>query len=97
VTRRLAPCGQPNTLSVVVVRWSDGAYLEDQDAWKLSGLVREVRTQNQHTTARPPRTTTTTARNNTLSRTNENRSVDHARGLDKARRRLAQRRAPSRR
>ena len=30
VTRSLAPCGQPNVLSVVVVRWSDGAYLEDQ-------------------------------------------------------------------
>lgn len=28
-------------LVVVVVRWSDGAYLEDQDAWKLSGLIRD--------------------------------------------------------
>lgn len=26
----------------VVLRWSDGAYLEDQDAWKLSGLIRDV-------------------------------------------------------
>ena len=29
-------------LAIVVVRWSDGAYLEDQDAWKLSGIVRSV-------------------------------------------------------
>ena len=29
-------------LILVVVRWSDGAFLEDQDAWKLSGLIRSV-------------------------------------------------------
>lgn len=29
-------------LQIVVLRWSDGAYLEDQDAWKLSGLIRDV-------------------------------------------------------
>ncbi|KAJ8598196.1 hypothetical protein CTAYLR_005521 [Chrysophaeum taylorii] len=29
-------------LEIVVVRWSDGVYLEDQDAWKLSGLIRDV-------------------------------------------------------
>lgn len=31
-----------NTLSVQVLRWSDGAYLEDQDHWRLSGIQREV-------------------------------------------------------
>ena len=31
-----------NTLAVEVYRWSDGAYLEDQDYWKVSGIEREV-------------------------------------------------------
>ena len=31
-----------NVLSVQVLRWSDGAYLEDQDHWRLSGIQREV-------------------------------------------------------
>ncbi|MCX6237985.1 MAG: DUF4981 domain-containing protein [Bacteroidia bacterium] len=31
-----------NILSVQVIRWSDGSYLEDQDQWKLSGIQREV-------------------------------------------------------
>jgi beta-galactosidase len=31
-----------NTVSVEVYRWSDGSYLEDQDAWRLSGIDREV-------------------------------------------------------
>ncbi|WBL24678.1 glycoside hydrolase family 2 TIM barrel-domain containing protein [Zunongwangia sp. HGR-M22] len=31
-----------NTLSVQVLRWSDGSYLEDQDHWRLSGIQREV-------------------------------------------------------
>lgn len=31
-----------NTVSVQVIRWSDGAYLEDQDHWRLSGIQREV-------------------------------------------------------
>lgn len=31
-----------NILSVQVIRWSDGAYLEDQDHWHLSGIQREV-------------------------------------------------------
>lgn len=31
-----------NLLSVQVLRWSDGAYLEDQDHWRLSGIQREV-------------------------------------------------------
>lgn len=31
-----------NTIAVEVYRWSDGSYLEDQDAWSLSGIEREV-------------------------------------------------------
>ncbi len=31
-----------NTLCVMVVRWSDGAYLEDQDYWHVSGIQRDV-------------------------------------------------------
>ncbi|MFO7658903.1 MAG: glycoside hydrolase family 2 TIM barrel-domain containing protein [Bacteroidales bacterium] len=31
-----------NLLSVQVIRWSDGSYLEDQDHWRLSGIQREV-------------------------------------------------------
>jgi beta-galactosidase len=31
-----------NTISVRVYRWSDGSYLEDQDAWRLSGIYRDV-------------------------------------------------------
>jgi beta-galactosidase len=36
-----------NTLSVQVLRWSDGSYLEDQDHWRLSGIHREVYLQAQ--------------------------------------------------
>ncbi len=31
-----------NTLSIMVMRWSDGSYLEDQDMWWLSGIFRDV-------------------------------------------------------
>lgn len=31
-----------NILSVQVIRWSDGSYLEDQDHWRMSGIYREV-------------------------------------------------------
>jgi len=31
-----------NTIAVLVVQWSDGTYLEDQDMWWLSGLFRDV-------------------------------------------------------
>jgi beta-galactosidase len=31
-----------NILSVQVIRWSDGVYLEDQDQWRMSGIQREV-------------------------------------------------------
>ncbi len=32
----------PNSISVKVFRWSDGSYLEDQDAWRFSGIYRDV-------------------------------------------------------
>lgn len=31
-----------NRISVMVIRWSDGSYLEDQDMWWLSGIFRDV-------------------------------------------------------
>lgn len=31
-----------NILSVWVIRWSDGSFLEDQDTWRLGGIHREV-------------------------------------------------------
>jgi beta-galactosidase len=31
-----------NSLSVRVLRYSDGSYLEDQDTWRLSGIYRDV-------------------------------------------------------
>ena len=31
-----------NLLAVMVLRWSDGSYLEDQDMWWLSGIFRDV-------------------------------------------------------
>ena len=31
-----------NLISVMVIRWSDGSYLEDQDMWWLSGIFRDV-------------------------------------------------------
>ena len=31
-----------NRLAVEVYRWSDGSYLEDQDMWRLSGILRPV-------------------------------------------------------
>ena len=31
-----------NTLSVEVYRWSDGSWLEDQDMWRFSGILRSV-------------------------------------------------------
>jgi len=40
----ITPYLQPgeNVLSVQVIRWTDGYFLEDQDQWRLSGLHREV-------------------------------------------------------
>ncbi|MFM5337884.1 beta-galactosidase [Aeromonas enteropelogenes] len=40
----LTPClrAGKNRLAVLVLRWSDGAYLEDQDMWWLSGIFRSV-------------------------------------------------------
>ncbi|WP_369047968.1 glycoside hydrolase family 2 TIM barrel-domain containing protein [Tenacibaculum sp. UWU-22] len=31
-----------NKISVAVLRWCDGSYMEDQDHWRLSGIYREV-------------------------------------------------------
>ena len=31
-----------NRIAVMVLRWSDGSYLEDQDMWWLSGIFRSV-------------------------------------------------------
>jgi len=31
-----------NQITAIVLRWSDGSYLEDQDMWWLSGLFRDV-------------------------------------------------------
>ncbi|MCF7802559.1 MAG: DUF4981 domain-containing protein [Candidatus Marinimicrobia bacterium] len=31
-----------NLMAVQVIRWTDGAYLEDQDFWRLSGIFRDV-------------------------------------------------------
>ncbi len=31
-----------NIVSVWVIRWSDGSFLEDQDQWRMSGIHREV-------------------------------------------------------
>ena len=31
-----------NVIDVVVVKWCDGSYLEDQDMFRLSGIFREV-------------------------------------------------------
>jgi beta-galactosidase len=31
-----------NTLVAVVIRWSDGSYLEDQDHWWMAGIYRDV-------------------------------------------------------
>ncbi|HEY4787491.1 MAG TPA: sugar-binding domain-containing protein, partial [Bacteroidales bacterium] len=33
---------EENVVSVQVLRWSDGSYLEDQDHWRVSGIFREV-------------------------------------------------------
>ena len=31
-----------NEIKVLVLKWSDGTYLEDQDMWRMSGIFREV-------------------------------------------------------
>ncbi|MDL5385184.1 beta-galactosidase [Aeromonas hydrophila] len=35
-------CSGDNRLAVLVLRWSDGSYLEDQDMWRMSGIFRSV-------------------------------------------------------
>lgn len=41
---------QENIITIVVYKWCDGAYLEDQDMWRLHGIFRDV-----YLTARPVR------------------------------------------
>ena len=43
MTEQLAGDSMTHTLSVQVLRWCDGSYLEDQDTWWLSGIHRHVR------------------------------------------------------
>jgi len=31
-----------NTITVLILKWCDGSYLEDQDMWRMSGIFREV-------------------------------------------------------
>lgn len=38
-----------NRLAVMVLRWSDGSYLEDQDMWRMSGIFRDVSLLNKPT------------------------------------------------
>lgn len=34
--------GEKNTITVIVLKWCDGTYLECQDKWRLSGIIRDV-------------------------------------------------------
>ena len=40
--------GEEHQLTVIVYKWSDGSYLEDQDMWRMHGIFRDV-----YLTARP--------------------------------------------
>ncbi len=35
-------CRGQNRIAVMVLKWCDGTYLEDQDKWRLSGIFRDV-------------------------------------------------------
>ncbi len=35
-------CAGENDVKVLVLKWCDGSYLEDQDMWRMSGIFREV-------------------------------------------------------
>ena len=39
-----------NRLTVMVLRWSDGTWLEDQDMWRMSGIFRDVSLLHKPTT-----------------------------------------------
>ncbi|HZL43172.1 MAG TPA: glycoside hydrolase family 2 TIM barrel-domain containing protein [Verrucomicrobiae bacterium] len=43
LTPHLRAGGGENLLAVEVFRWCDGSYLEDQDFWRLSGIMRNVK------------------------------------------------------
>lgn len=42
ITAFLNKDGKDNTLSVMVIRWSDGSYFENQDFLRLAGIFRDV-------------------------------------------------------
>ena len=42
ITAHLRYDGQPDVIALLVLCWCDGAYLEDQDMWWLSGITRSV-------------------------------------------------------
>ena len=42
ITDHVRTGGAKNTLAIMVVRWSDASYVEDQDQWWHAGLHREV-------------------------------------------------------
>ncbi len=39
-----------NRLAVMVLRWSDGSYLEDRDMWRMSGIFRDISLLHKPTT-----------------------------------------------
>ncbi|MDT3425855.1 beta-galactosidase [Paenibacillus forsythiae] len=41
---RVTPCLRPgsNRVAAMALKWCDGTYLEDQDAWRYSGIFRDV-------------------------------------------------------
>lgn len=41
ITKYLNKSGS-NKIALEVYRWSDGAYLEDQDGWRVSGVLRDI-------------------------------------------------------
>lgn len=40
----ITSCVRPgeNTIALEIYRWSDGSYLEDQDGWRMSGVLRDI-------------------------------------------------------
>lgn len=42
ITSYLNSSGKSNTLAVEVLKYSDGSYLENQDMWRMSGIMRDV-------------------------------------------------------
>ena len=40
--RGIAQAGEENVLDVIVLKWCASSYLEDQDKWRFSGIIRDV-------------------------------------------------------